>query len=104
MLTRLWRDLMVTRPSLASGRPLRVAASLSCSVVTLLVCKMRMTSFADSWISISNVVTQAWMAAVVHASGASSLSDGWGGCRGVGLKLLGRRVKKHGWWRKIKTN
>ena len=62
---------MVTRPSLASGRP---------SVVTLLVCKMRTTSFADSWISISNVETQAWTAAVVHASGTSSLSDGWGGC------------------------
>lgn len=35
---------------------------------------------ADSWIASSKVATHVWMALVDHASGTSSLRDGWGGC------------------------
>ena len=39
------------------GHTVELAASLSCSAVTLLVCKMRTTSLADSWVATSNVET-----------------------------------------------
>ena len=48
VLTMCCKLLIVSFLTRASGKPYRVAASFSCSVVTLLVCKMRSTSLADS--------------------------------------------------------
>ena len=56
-------------------------ASLSCWVVTLLVCSKRTTSLAASWMVGSKVVTQCWISGWLQPSGISSCNVGCGGCK-----------------------
>ena len=72
---------MGSRLTRLRGRPYLVAASLSCCVVTLLVCSERTTSLAASWMVGSKVVTHCWISGWFQPSGISSCSVGCGGCK-----------------------
>ena len=73
-----------------------MAASLSWSVVILLVWRMRSTSLADSWTVESKLRIHCWMAGVSHASG-TSFKEGRGGCRTSARGLVGFGIRRGGW-------